>query len=111
MDPAKQLKEMLKQDGAELLRHKKHLVYRLSNGQNFVVPSTCSDHRGLLNAVKDLEKRLGLRAVATDRQTMQAHTPKRYPQQRHARHTQTFHISSTAGRSMQSELGKLLAHA
>lgn len=56
--PEKQLKALLHQSGAKLVRHKRHLVYRLADGRAFVQPNTGSDRRGILNALADLRKLL-----------------------------------------------------
>jgi len=42
--------------GAVLIRQKKHLVFRLPNGHNYVMGKTPSDNRAQMNAVKALNK-------------------------------------------------------
>ncbi len=48
----------LKDANAVLVRHKRHAVFRLPNGRNFVMPSSPSDHRAEQNALKDLQRAL-----------------------------------------------------
>ena len=48
---------LLKENGAKLIRHTKHKVYRLSNGKTFVESSTPSMESDL-NVLSDLRKRL-----------------------------------------------------
>ena len=60
--PNKELKRLLKQHGT-LVRSKKHLVYRLSNGRTFVLSKSASDHRAAHNALKDLERLLAEQIV------------------------------------------------
>lgn len=55
-----QLQEALETLGAKLKRDKKHLVYELPNGRNFVVAQTPSDSRGELNAMSDLRAAAGV---------------------------------------------------
>jgi hypothetical protein len=57
-DPNKVLKKMLKDSGAVLVRRKRHAIWRLPNGKNFVAPKTPSDHRVAQNNIRDLNKLL-----------------------------------------------------
>lgn len=50
---------LLKECGAELKRHKKHLVYRLKNGMNFVIASTPGDRNSRLNELTTLRRLCG----------------------------------------------------
>ena len=60
MDPAKQVKEMLREAGATLLRSGRHLVYRLPNGAQFYMSKTPSDRRGAAHRqLSTLRKLLG----------------------------------------------------
>lgn len=52
--------ELLKESGAVLTRHKKHQVWRLPNGQNFVIAQSTSDRRSERNNLSDLRKMLGI---------------------------------------------------
>jgi len=54
----KQIREMLGTSGARLVRRKRHQVWRLPNGRNFVHPTSGSDHLGVRNAVADLRRLL-----------------------------------------------------
>ncbi len=81
MDPQRELERMLKEHNAVLVRSSKHLVYRLPNGQNFVMPNTPGDHyRGANNQLKDLRRALGIVRVAPEEKgsTMQV-TPTQSP--------------------------------
>jgi hypothetical protein len=46
--------------GARLKRDRKHLIYELPNGRNFVVAQTPSDSRGEQNAISDLRAVAGV---------------------------------------------------
>jgi len=50
------MKDLLKQAGAVLVRHRRHRVYRLANGQTLVLSNTPSDHRESRNAIADLRR-------------------------------------------------------
>lgn len=63
--------QLLAEVGAVLKRDKKHRVYALPNGRNFVVANTPSDSRGELNSLSDLRKALDL-----PRETKPASPPK-----------------------------------
>lgn len=52
--------ELLKQTGAVLIRHKKHEIWKLPNGQNFVRAQTPSDKKADTNSLSDLKNLLGL---------------------------------------------------
>jgi hypothetical protein len=58
-DHNKELRKMLKECGAVLVRDKNHQVWRLKNGKNFVCPKTPSDWRVAKNNIRDLRKALG----------------------------------------------------
>ena len=57
-NPQKKLVGMLRANGAVLLRHKKHFVYKLPDGKRFVTSKTPSDHLSELNAIKRLGRML-----------------------------------------------------
>jgi hypothetical protein len=52
----KQITQLLHSAGAEVVRKKKHVVYRLPGGRKFVRPSTPSDWRGDRNSLADLRR-------------------------------------------------------
>jgi len=54
------IEELLEKDGSVLLRHNKHKVWLLSNGQRFTQSTTPSDHKAALNQLSDLKHALGL---------------------------------------------------
>lgn len=54
----KKILELLKREGAELIRSGNHPVYRLPSGKIWVIASTPSDQRGDLNNMKALERSL-----------------------------------------------------
>jgi hypothetical protein len=58
-NPAKELKTLLK-TRAELVRSKKHLVYRLDTGVTIVISKTVSDRRAVMNALAEVRRGLGL---------------------------------------------------
>jgi hypothetical protein len=58
MDPHEQVEQLLKRNGAKLLRTKKHHVYKLANGQRWTVPHTPSDTRSWQNCLSDLRSLL-----------------------------------------------------
>lgn len=60
MNPAAEIKRLLKNDGAVLLRKNKHQIWKLSTGQRFVCPVSGSDCRGARNALASLKKCLGI---------------------------------------------------
>ena len=62
----KQIQEMLRTSGASLVRRKRHQVWRLPNGRNFVHSSSGSDHLGARNAVADLRRLLTQRLAPHD---------------------------------------------
>lgn len=110
MDPQVQIDRLLKQDGAQLLRKKKHAVYRLSNGKNFVLPSTGSDSRGSRNALKGLENLLGLRSAEPKPVEDSTHYKLPAKKKNAPPSTYTVRIRTTnteACRNMQTELAKL----
>lgn len=50
----------LKEVGARLKRHRKHLVYELPNGRNVVMAKTPSDYRAEENVLRDIRKATGV---------------------------------------------------
>lgn len=61
MNAADEVTRLLKDHHAVLVRQNKHLVYRLPNGQNFVVAKTSSDpDRAAKNNLSDLRRALGI---------------------------------------------------
>lgn len=60
MGAAQQVEDLLRESGAVLLRDRKHLVYRLPNGQKFTRSKTPSDRRAAHNDLSDLRRALGL---------------------------------------------------
>jgi hypothetical protein len=54
-----ELKRRLRAHGFELVRQKKHRVFRNPSGQQFVIPSTPSDYRWSHNALADLARLCG----------------------------------------------------
>jgi hypothetical protein len=52
--------DLLKESGAELIRDKKHLVYRLPGGATFVRSATPSDRKEGRAALSSLRHALGL---------------------------------------------------
>lgn len=60
------LRSALDAMGAKLKRDKKHLVYELPNGRNFVVAKSPSDARGEENALSDLRAVSGVAVLTTD---------------------------------------------
>jgi hypothetical protein len=61
MNAADEVTRLLKDHHAVLVRQNKHLVYRLPNGQNFVVAKTSSDpDRAAKNNLSDLRHALGI---------------------------------------------------
>jgi hypothetical protein len=49
---------LLHKNGAELLRQKRHFVFRLRNGQRWVTPKTPGDSRSWRNNLSDLKRTL-----------------------------------------------------
>lgn len=60
MNAAAEIDRLLDEHGAVLLRHDKHRVYRLPNGQKFTSPKTPSDRRSMLNNLASLRHALGV---------------------------------------------------
>jgi hypothetical protein len=61
VNAAVEVDRLLNQSGAVLVRQNKHLVYRLPNGQNFVMAKTSSDpDRAAKNNLRDLRHALGI---------------------------------------------------
>lgn len=61
MNAADEVNRLLKDHNAVLVRQNKHLVYRLANGQNFVVAKTSSDpDRAAKNNLSELRHALGI---------------------------------------------------
>lgn len=63
------LESALRESGAVLVRSKKHLVYRLPNGQKVVVSATHSDWRSEMNTVRDIRRALTLPSHTEDSTT------------------------------------------
>ena len=62
MNAAHEVDRLLSEHQAVLVRQNKHLVYRLPNGQNFVMAKTTSDPaRAAKNNLTDLRRLLGIR--------------------------------------------------
>jgi hypothetical protein len=67
VNAATEIDRLLAESGAVLVRHKKHLVYRLPNGRNFVAAKTPSDPaRAAKNNLSDLRRALQAQATASD---------------------------------------------
>lgn len=83
MNATVEVDRLLEQSGAVLVRHKKHLVYRLPNGNNFVVAKTTSDPaRAAKNNLSTLRNALGIPREKTERPkegTMQQQRPTSLP--------------------------------
>ncbi len=61
MDATAEIERLLAENNAVLVRQNKHLVYRLSNGQTFVMAKTSSDPvRSAKNSLSDLRRALGI---------------------------------------------------
>jgi hypothetical protein len=60
VDAGIEVSRLLEQSGAVLVRRKKHLVYQLPNGQNFISPKTPGDHRNSQNQLRSLRRALAL---------------------------------------------------
>lgn len=56
-----QIEKLLRASGAVLVRTRKHRVYRLPNGRNYVIAATASDRRAQANQVAELRRQLGVR--------------------------------------------------
>lgn len=66
MSARDRVNKLLSQAGAVLLRKRKHEIWRLPNGQNFVRASTSSDQRAEHNNLSDLRHTLGaVKSTAT----------------------------------------------
>lgn len=112
MNPQTRIEQLLKEDGAQLVRHKKHAIWKLSNGKTFVLPSTPSDGRALRNAVKGLENLLELRIntehkpeTVPDRlPSKKRHTP---PNEVRIRVSKIWTSETPALRTLRSELSRL----
>ena len=66
MNAATEIDRLLEQSGAVLIRHKKHLVYRLPNGSNFVASKTPGDPlHASENKLHALRRALGATATTT----------------------------------------------
>lgn len=57
-DPRTELRELLEACGAELIRSKRHNVFKLPSGRRFTVPKTASDTRSLKNSLARLKRLL-----------------------------------------------------
>jgi hypothetical protein len=70
MNASVEVSRLLEESGAVLVRRKKHLVYRLPNGQNFISPKTPSDHRNAVNQLSNLRRALAMEPASSN-QTQQ----------------------------------------
>jgi hypothetical protein len=66
MNASVEVSRLLEQSGAVLVRHKKHLVYRLPNGQNFISPKTPGDRRNAVNQLSHLRRALAIEPAASN---------------------------------------------
>jgi hypothetical protein len=60
MDAREETLSLLRKSGAELLRSKKHNIYRLKDGSRYVTPATPSDVHAWRNCLSFLKVKLGL---------------------------------------------------
>lgn len=60
MSAEDQVNHLLRESGARLIRDRKHEVWRLPNGRNFVRAKTTSDCRSERNNLSDLRRALGI---------------------------------------------------
>ena len=76
MDSKHEIFRLLKENRAELVRRRKHEVYRLPNGNIFVTGLTQTDDRGWRNRLAQLRKLLGVappdKRAAPSRRTLGA---------------------------------------
>ena len=56
MKPNKQLEKFLKAKGYELIRQRKHRIYKNPDGCTFVTPNSASCSRNLQNALRELKR-------------------------------------------------------
>lgn len=56
---SKDIKKLAEKYGFVLARQKKHFVFKHPSGAIFTCSKSCSDHRALKNAERDLRKLLG----------------------------------------------------
>jgi len=56
----KRVLSLIKAHGGELVRQRKHHIYRFPSGKNFVVPNTPSDRRAWHHALATLRRLLGI---------------------------------------------------
>lgn len=71
------IQEALASVGATLKRGRKHLVYELPNGRNFVVAKSPSDRKGELNAMSDLKAATGIDVEARRKATPEARAERK----------------------------------
>jgi predicted RNA binding protein YcfA (HicA-like mRNA interferase family) len=62
--PDDRIKQLLEQAGMRLVRSKKHQVWHHPDGRTFTMSSTPSDNNAKRQALRSLERFLGLRAKA-----------------------------------------------
>jgi hypothetical protein len=75
MNAADEVNRLLKEHNAVLVRQGKHLVYRLPNGQNFVLAKTSGDPaRAAKNNLSDLRRALGIVREAPEKGVMETQT-------------------------------------
>jgi hypothetical protein len=60
MDAESEVQRLLAESGAVLSRDRKHEIWSLPNGRNFVRPKTPSDFRSARNSLSDLRRELGV---------------------------------------------------
>jgi hypothetical protein len=61
MNAKDEVTSLLARDGAVLVRSACHMVYRLSNGQTYVISATPSDYYAWHNALSNLRSLLGVK--------------------------------------------------
>ena len=105
MDPVRRIQELLDSHGMVLVRTKKHKVYRHPDGWTFVMASTSVSMDGIQNALKILERRLGLRVRNKE---LDPRPRRKYqPKQRQVQKLRFEPLTSTAPRTLRSELQHL----
>jgi hypothetical protein len=72
MDASAELTRLLTDSGAVLVRQKKHRVYRLPNGHNFISPKTPGDYRTAANQLSNLRHALALEPAQPSHKGQQA---------------------------------------
>lgn len=90
--------QLLKEDGAVLVRSKKHEIWRLSNGKTFVQSQTPSDVKEGLASLADLKKLLGIQTENDGRQNA-----RRAKKRTNGRDT-TIHYTKSVNTSLADQL-------